>query len=66
MLLASSNTLEKLKALISKFYCGTKVALFENYADGTYNVHNINGHIKGVIVRKVRGRFRFEMKGRSL
>lgn len=63
MLLGSSNTLEGITQVITAFYCGSRIALFNNIGTNTFEVHNINGRITDVMVRKVRGRYRFETTG---
>lgn len=61
-LLASAASLERITALINQYYCSSKQTYAVNMEDGTV-YDKFDGAIRAnVIVRKVRGRYRFEMK----
>lgn len=60
-LLAVSSSIEGVIKLISKYFYGSTIILKELSPD-VYSIFNKNGLIPSYIVRKVKGRFRFEEK----
>lgn len=56
----TSPTLDGIKKVISKFWYGADITLKDN-GDGTFEISNSKGPIKGFIVKKKGKRFRFEV-----
>lgn len=66
-LLASSPTMAGIEGMILKFYCGSPKTLCDHCAAGqpttVWTVHNKDmTEIQSVIVRLVKGRYRFERR----
>jgi hypothetical protein len=55
-LLASSSSLDGIRAAATRYYCGSNVTLFEQ-PDGTWAVHTGNGK-RSTMVELKRGRYR--------
>lgn len=60
-LLGSAGSLEDLKALVERFYCGENVTFVAKSKD-EWAVHNESGELNGFRVVLKKRRFRFEME----
>ncbi|MFW6247200.1 MAG: hypothetical protein ACOC22_03465 [bacterium] len=58
-LLASAASLEQIQKIISDYYFSHNIELKET-DQNRYDIHNLRGKIDGVMVIKLKNRYRFE------
>lgn len=59
-LLATAPTEERIIKMISQYYMGSTISLKPTDAENIFDVFNLKGKINGVLVKFVKGKYRFE------
>jgi hypothetical protein len=61
-LLVSAPTEERIIKLISQYFMGSTISLKPTEVENTFDVFNSKGKINSVVVKLVKGKYRFEQQ----